>query len=123
MDLASCFEARMAGSVDVLIFNPPYVVTDTEELKRAVRERDIAAAWAGGIDGTEVLNRLIPRLPALLSPRGVFYLVAIAENKPTEISKRLLPLGFVPKIILTTVAAEEKLRVIRYTRMQKKAPK
>ena len=116
MDLASCFEARMAGSVDVLVFNPPYVVTDSEELHRAVRDRDIAAAWAGGIDGTEVLNRLIPRLPKLLSPKCAFYLVTIAENKPTEISKRLLAMGFIPKIILTTVAAEEKLIIIRFTR-------
>ena len=118
MDLASCFEARMAGKVDVLVFNPPYVVTDHDELCRAVRERDLAAAWAGGVDGTEVLNRLLPRLPELLSPKGVFYLVAIAENKPTEISKRLLKLGFAPKILLTTVAAQEKLLVIRYTRMR-----
>lgn len=117
MDLASCFEGRLAGQVDVLVFNPPYVVTEPEELRRAERERDLAAAWAGGTDGTEVLNRLLPRLPALLSPRGVFYLVAIAENRPTEISRRLLALGFVPKIILTTVAAQEKLLVIRFTRI------
>ena len=124
MDLASCFEERMAGSVDVLVFNPPYVVTDTEELQRAVRDRDIAAAWAGGVDGTEVLNRLIPRLPTLLSPKGTFYLVAIADNKPTEISKRMLTLGFAPKIIMTTVAAsEEKLFVIRFTRLPRKTKK
>lgn len=122
MDLASCFEGRMAGKVDVLVFNPPYVVTEPEELRRAVRERDLAAAWAGGTDGTEVLDRLIPRLPALLSPRGVFYLVAIAENKPTAISRRLLALGFVPKIVLTTVAAQEKLLVIRFTRVPARQP-
>ena len=122
MDLATCFEARLAGAVDVLVFNPPYVVTSSDELQRAVRDRDLAAAWAGGVDGTEVLNRLLPRLPALLSPRGVFYLVAIAENKPTEISRRLLALGFAPKIVLTTVAAQEKLLVIRYARMRTHTP-
>ena len=32
------------------------------------------------------LARLLPQLGALLSPRGVFYLLGVRENAPDEIS-------------------------------------
>lgn len=46
--------------MDVVVWNPPYVVTPSEELEQAVRcrrgEGGIALAWAGGVDGVEVIN-------------------------------------------------------------------
>jgi release factor glutamine methyltransferase len=68
----------MAGKVDMLLFNPPYVVTPDEEVER----KDIAAAWAGGKDGRLVIDRLLPIIPTLLSDGGVAYMVVIPENKP-----------------------------------------
>lgn len=44
------------GLIDVLIFNPPYVPTASEELTEAERSRDISAAWAGGLRGREVIH-------------------------------------------------------------------
>ena len=51
MDLVS---ALRPGMVDVLVFNPPYVPTSSEELTEAEGSRDISAAWAGGVRGREV---------------------------------------------------------------------
>lgn len=61
-DLVGPLAERLKNSVDVLIFNPPYVPTDEEEYKRSVETHDISAAWAGGPTGTAVLDRLIPNV-------------------------------------------------------------
>ncbi|KAJ3139771.1 HemK methyltransferase member 2 [Physocladia obscura] len=72
---------RLHHAVDLLIFNPPYVVTPSSE----VGSSGIAAAWAGGIDGREVLDAFLPSVDLLLSDSGLFYLVTVKENRTTEI--------------------------------------
>lgn len=42
----------------------------------------IAAAWAGGDRGRAVIDRLLPALPALLSPGGEAFMVTVSENDP-----------------------------------------
>lgn len=55
-DLVSPVDRRLSGLVDVLVFNPPYVPTEADELGTT----SIAASWAGGKDGMEITNRLLP---------------------------------------------------------------
>uniref|UniRef100_A0A2K6DVK5 Methyltransferase HEMK2 n=1 Tax=Macaca nemestrina TaxID=9545 RepID=A0A2K6DVK5_MACNE len=69
--------------VDLLVFNPPYVVTPPEE----VGSHGIETAWVGGRNGREVTCRFFPLVPALLSPKALFYLVTIKEDNPEEILK------------------------------------
>jgi release factor glutamine methyltransferase len=72
-DLVGSLRPRLFRSIDVLIFNPPYVPTEEEEALDAQAEGDIAGAWAGGFDGMAVTNRLLDDLdvsfdhPVLLS--------------------------------------------------------
>uniref|UniRef100_A0A8C3T285 Methyltransferase HEMK2 n=1 Tax=Chelydra serpentina TaxID=8475 RepID=A0A8C3T285_CHESE len=77
-DLVTGLLPRLNGKVDLLLFNPPYVVTPSEE----VESRGIEAAWAGGKNGREVMDRFFPLVPDLLSTGGLFYLVTIKENNP-----------------------------------------
>ena len=42
--------------IDILLFNPPYVPSDKEELGF----NDIRASYAGGKDGMEITNQLLP---------------------------------------------------------------
>lgn len=85
---------RLESSVDLLLFNPPYVETSTEEYVEATGGL-IEASWAGGVSGMELTNQLLESLNRLLSPsRGVLYLVAVKENKPQEILERMNQRGF-----------------------------
>jgi len=113
MDLLS---ALRPGLVDVLIFNPPYVPTSEEELEHARATADISAAWAGGPRGRLVLDRLLPLLGSLLSPRGVFYLLGVRENEPDEIAALLRPQGFDAVTVAERRAQNERLFVMRFSR-------
>ncbi|KAI7834515.1 S-adenosyl-L-methionine-dependent methyltransferase [Kickxella alabastrina] len=101
---------RLAGGVDVLLFNPPYVVTPSEEIDVSAE----ASAWAGGVDGREVLNFLLPMVPRLLSPGGRFYLVVIEQNKPLDIIRQLAEHGVVGERVLERRAGIEHLSILRF---------
>lgn len=79
MEFLNCFRKNL---FDLIIFNPPYVVTESDEIKGLGIER----SWAGGEKGREVMNKLFPKMFDLLSEKGVFYLVVIKENDPEEIA-------------------------------------
>ena len=117
-DLAMPLMERMKGEIDVLIFNPPYVPSEPEETGPGTAI--INRAFAGGPGtGTSVLERLLPHVGELLSPRGCFYVVAISENKPKEtIVMPLLKQGLVPKVLIKRQEGIELLFVIRFTRRQ-----
>lgn len=92
------------GTVDVLIFNPPYVPTedlpqnyndqsDYTSLSNMDRfERDshlLALSYAGGTDGMETTDRLLDQIPGVLSGRGVAYVLLCKQNKPNEVAARV----------------------------------
>eukprot|EP01132_Coremiostelium_polycephalum_P009041 gene9041-11074_t len=81
---------RFHGLIDVLLFNPPYVPTPSEEISLG----GIAASWAGGINGREVIDLLLPKISTILSDKGYFYIVLVAENKPKEVVSILKEYGY-----------------------------
>ena len=100
------------NSVDVLLFNPPYVPTPSSE----VGSSGIEAAWAGGIRGREVIDRFLPSLPSMLSrPHGRCYLILVKDNRPEEISDILTEMGLQSSIVLTKRARNESLLVMLIT--------
>lgn len=88
------------ASIDVLIFNPPYVPTESlppaPELPTGppsdAFERDshlLSLSYAGGIDGMETTNRLLEQLPFVLSDLGVAYILLCAQNRPDAVIARI----------------------------------
>lgn len=57
-------------SVDILLFNPPYVVSYDQEVEKAGTGLD--AALVGGIDGRRIINQIIPLVDEYLSPLGTY---------------------------------------------------
>lgn len=110
-DLVTCL--KLNQSVDVLVFNPPYVPTPPEE----VGGDSISAAWAGGDKGREVLDRLLLQLNNLLSLRGVFYVVAVEENDVPELTSRLAGTGFQCNLLVKKRERNELLMVLKITRV------
>ncbi|XP_041834969.1 methyltransferase N6AMT1 [Melanotaenia boesemani] len=113
-DLVECLLPQLSGKVDVLLFNPPYVVTPSEE----VGSTGIEAAWAGGERGREVTDRFLPMVAQLLSNKGVFYLITIAENDPEDIIRILGQRGLKGESFLSARAGNERLSVLRFNRIQ-----
>lgn len=113
-DLVDCLLPRLCGKADVLVFNPPYVATPSEE----VGGRGIEAAWAGGKRGREVTDRLLPAASKLLSSKGLFYLVTVAENDPAEITRLLGEQGLEGESRSSARAGNERLSVLRFHKRQ-----
>ena len=111
-DLAKSLMPRLHHFVDILVFNPPYVVTPSSE----VGSHSIEAAWAGGIDGREVIDRFLPSAVQLLSDKGVFYMVVIDKNKPEEVSRIMKEAGFHTDIVMKRKAGIENLMIMRFTK-------
>ncbi|KAK7895067.1 S-adenosylmethionine-dependent methyltransferase [Exophiala xenobiotica] len=87
------------GEVDILVFNPPYVPTDSVPTFPATQADHgsrgkvtfeesshlLSLSYAGGTDGMEVTNRLLAQIPDILSQRGVAYVLFCRGNKPEEV--------------------------------------
>eukprot|EP01039_Chlorochromonas_danica_P011742 gene11742-13192_t len=111
-DLVQELEGRLGGQIDVMIFNPPYVPTPSEEIEG----NGIEVSWAGGIDGREVIDRFLPKIPVMLSPQGVLYMVLVQENKPKQVQALLAQLDLDMKIVCKTKAVNEQLMIVKVTR-------
>jgi release factor glutamine methyltransferase len=100
------------GSVDVLIFNPPYVPTEESPAEiRSLVDKDeqdpvsksakfeadsrlLALSYAGGVDGMETTDHFLEDLPRVLNPtRGIAYLLLCAGNKPDTVLEHIRSWG------------------------------
>ncbi len=123
------------GSVDVLVFNPPYVPTDdlptaplpesstlSRDERYALDSKLLALSYAGGKEGMEVTERLLAELPRVLSRRGCAYVLLCHQNRPEEIKERIRQWGAEGEWEVETVGASgkkagwEKLCIVRIWR-------
>lgn len=117
-----------------------------------VGSSDIVASWAGGENGREVsslstqlatkftplplqkvIDRFLPNVAILLSKCGVFYLLLLAQNKPSklifvyrvnhnmfahnfagEVCKMLSRDGLQSKLVISRTAGNEKIYVYKF---------
>ena len=111
-DISSGLEKRLAGLVDVMVVNPPYVPTPEDEVGR----EGIASAWAGGENGRCVIDKILPIADNLLSDKGWLYMVTLTANKPSEICLQMREKGYAARIVVQRSTEEESLHVIKFWR-------
>ena len=117
-DLLGPLRSDLAGRIDLLLFNPPYVLTPSEEVGSA----SIAAAWAGGTDGREVIDRLLPDVGVMLAPGGTFLLLLLEQNRPEDVKRILEAQGLaVTARVEERSADEERLCVLRAVKPKERA--
>jgi release factor glutamine methyltransferase len=85
--LTSFSSSRMAGKVDCIVSNPPYVAEgDFSGLQREVREWEPKVALVAGSEGLEIYGRLIPQGISLLRDRG-HLILEIGYNMRDSVSR------------------------------------
>ncbi|XP_045777759.1 methyltransferase N6AMT1 [Maniola jurtina] len=107
MDLVTSF---VDEKFDVVIFNPPYVVTETNECGGC----GIAASWAGGVKGREITDRLLHMIPKILTKNGTFYLLLIKENIPLEVVHIMSQYGYKSETVITRKVRNEQQMVLKF---------
>jgi len=109
---ADLMSSLRTGTVDVLMFNPPYVPSEDSpcDLKAGLEDADaepmqpsakfdrdsklLALATNGGLDGMETTNKFLDDLPRVLNPsRGVAYLLLCAQNRPNQVAEKIKSWG------------------------------
>jgi release factor glutamine methyltransferase len=100
-DLFSAFSGQ---SFDCIIFNPPYVPSDSEKKWIEVD---------GGKNGREVLDRFLAEFPSFLKTNGTVFFLQSSLNGITETEKKLQQLGFQSGIVARQKLFFEELVVVR----------
>jgi release factor glutamine methyltransferase len=81
--LAADWAAPIAAAFDLILCNPPYIASaDLPRLMPEVAAYEPASALDGGADGMRAYARLIPMLPALMTPGGLACLELGAGQGP-----------------------------------------
>ncbi|HSF18466.1 MAG TPA: peptide chain release factor N(5)-glutamine methyltransferase [Vicinamibacteria bacterium] len=98
---------------DAIVSNPPYIADDEmEELEPEVSEHEPRMALAGGADGLEVIERLIPRTRDVLAPGGVLVL-EIAKGQDRRVEEIVERAGLEMQRIASDLAGIPRIVVAR----------
>ncbi|WP_323761523.1 peptide chain release factor N(5)-glutamine methyltransferase [Maricaulis sp.] len=101
------------GSADVLVSNPPYIVSDVlAGLEPEVREHEPALALDGGIDGLDAYREIIADLPRLLAPDGLFAL-EIGHDQGVAVTALARDAGLTRIRVLPDLAGHDRVVIGR----------
>jgi release factor glutamine methyltransferase len=94
-DLLDGLDPTLAGRVDVLVANPPYLPSgDRGSWEPEVAEHDPGGALVGGDDGHEVVDALVAAAPRWLAAGGIL-VVEVDERRADDAADRARHHGLV----------------------------
>jgi release factor glutamine methyltransferase len=102
------FEPVEGEKFDLILFNTPYLPSSTDEKS----DDELDAAWNGGLDGREVIDRFLEEVTDYLNPDGKVQMVqsSLSDNKKTL--KKFEDLGFKASITACEKCFFEEIVVI-----------
>ncbi|MFZ1897468.1 HemK2/MTQ2 family protein methyltransferase [Methanoregula sp.] len=104
----------LRGLFDLILFNPPYLPTMTEE-----RIDDwLEYALDGGITGRDVIIRFADSVSGVLAPGGRILLLLSALTGLPEVVEIFASRGFTANVVRQQTAEDEELYVLRITGKQ-----
>ena len=130
-DLTSPFRT---GTIDVLLFNPPYVPSEGVPLmvQSGTSEQEantgvdtdshlLSLSYEGGKEGMEVTDRLLDQLPDVLNKeRGVAYILLCHQNRPAVVMEMIRGWGLSWSVEIVGKSGKqagwEKLVIMRVSR-------
>lgn len=115
MSLTTGIKAR---SIDVLVFNPPYVpAEEVPEIPETVGDdRWLDLALLGGDDGMVVTWKVLDNLDDILADGGVAFILFCARNKPDDVAKTMRARGWSVETVEQRKAGWEVLSVLEISR-------
>jgi release factor glutamine methyltransferase len=98
-DLYQPLPATLRGRIDILIANAPYI--PTEAIRLLPPEARIHEPWMaldGGVDGLDILRRVIAEAPQWLTPGG-HLLVETSQHQAPQTADIIAHAGLIPQVI------------------------
>lgn len=112
-DLLDPLPEQLRGRLDLLVANPPYLpVADRSQLAREVVAHDPAAALFGGVDGHEVVDRLVAEAGRWLAPGGLL-VVEIDDRRGPEVVARARAAGWDEVRVAPDLAGRDRALLAR----------
>jgi len=98
-DLDAPLPRRLAGRVDVLVANAPYVPTgEIGRMPPEARDHEPRVALDGGLDGLDVARRIVALAPRWLGPGGIV-LVETSERQAPTLADAAAAAGLQPAVV------------------------
>ena len=113
-DWFAALPAELAGTVDVIVSNPPYVATG-DELPPVVRDWEPTLALLGGDDGLDHLRVLVAEAPRWLAPGGSLVL-EMAPGQTGPVVELAVAAGFAEAEVHPDLVGRDRAVVARLAR-------
>jgi release factor glutamine methyltransferase len=105
---------NLAGSVDLLVSNPPYIKSgDLRSLEPEVRDHDPLLALDGGPDGLDFYRRIFAEAPPILK-HGADIVLEIGDGQSEDVMELGSSAGFVPLGVRDDLAGTPRSVLMRW---------
>lgn len=94
LEFGDLFEPIKNEKFDVILFNTPYLPTDSED----IINDDLNYAFDGGLDGRNVIERFLNEAPNHLNDNGIIQMIQSSLSDTEKTLDKLNQLGFIAEV-------------------------